>query len=588
MKTFFVKFVLFFCFINFTSISYGKSIEEQFTDAENLIEIDQNKEALQLLKSIEPENNIQIAEQLYLLGRLYFALGKFGKADEFYMDSNLQNPTEPKYQVGLSQTSFALGKLKLAERYANAALRHDPDLINAELMLALVLNRYGEKQLAEKRFLDLIDLQPSNKPLFLAYAKFLEQSDLLQKAITTLEEFVMKHPNSPDILDYLGRLYWFNGQSELAIEKREAAANIYYNSGKHIMRISINKWLNSVKEKIKAEKKKDEEKKKKALPSKPKQNFIPNPGNEIEPFPNYYYDHPAKTGSGFIINEGRQVVTNKHVIEGAYKIFVRNGFGELRYATIEKISEYDDLALLTLDTPYEPAYSLTIPEDYQLRTGQSALLMGFPLTSALGDSSPSLTQGIVSKTTGWGDDIGTFQFTSKANKGNSGGPIFSDTGVLIGVTVSKLPKQDFLVNEEFIPEDVNFAIKIDRVKRFIQLTEPTQNLPKLDLEDLYELKLPSVVMILNILPKEEDKKIEVNAIDEIEKEIQSCESDYNPEKYPNLTRKQFNEFCVCYVNGLVEIYDKEEANYQAKFNKPSDNFVSEEEEIIKYCASKIK
>ena len=219
-----------------------------------MIEIDQTKEALQLLKSIEPENNIQIAEQLYLLGRLYFALGKFGKADEFYMDANLQNPTEPNYQVGLSQTSFALGKLKLAARYANAALRHDPDLIDAELMLALVLNRYGEKQLAEKRFLDLIDLQPSNKPLFLAYAKFLEQSDLLQKAITTLEEFVMKHPNSPDILDYLGRLYWFSGQSELAIEKREAAANLYKNSGKFIMTITITEWVNSVKEKIKVEK----------------------------------------------------------------------------------------------------------------------------------------------------------------------------------------------------------------------------------------------------------------------------------------------------------------------------------------------
>ena len=100
--------------IAITSNSFAKSIEEQFKDAESLIEIDQTKEALQLLKGIEPENNIQIAEQLYLLGRLYFALGKFGKADEFYMDANLQNPTEPQYQVGLSQTSFALGKLKLA------------------------------------------------------------------------------------------------------------------------------------------------------------------------------------------------------------------------------------------------------------------------------------------------------------------------------------------------------------------------------------------------------------------------------------------------------------------------------------------
>ena len=106
---------------------------------------------------------------------------------------------------------------------------------------------------------------------------------------------------------------------------------------------TITEWVNSVEEKLVAEKKKEDAKKKKALPPKNKPKFTPNPGYGIEPFPDYYYDHPVGTGSGFIINEGKQIITNKHVIEGAYKIFVRNGFGELRYATVEKISEYDDL-----------------------------------------------------------------------------------------------------------------------------------------------------------------------------------------------------------------------------------------------------
>ncbi|MDC6447907.1 trypsin-like peptidase domain-containing protein [Alphaproteobacteria bacterium] len=501
------------------------------------------------------------------------------------MDANLEDPTEPKYQVGLSQTSFALGKLKLSERYATSALRDDPDLIEAELMLAMILSHTGKKQEAEKKFLDLIKVQQTNKPLLLTYAKFLEELDLRHKAISTLEDFLTKNPNSPDILDYLGRLYWFDGQSELAIEKREAAAKLYQKNGKFVMTQSITEWVNGVKEKLMVEKKKEEEKKKKALPPKNKPKFTPNPGYGIEPFPDYYYDHPVGTGSGFIINNGKQIITNRHVIEGAFKIFVRNGFGELRYATIEKISEYDDLALLTLDEPYDPAYSLIIPENYIIKTGQNALVMGFPLTSVLGDTAPSLTQGIVSKTTGWGDNIGTFSFTSKANKGNSGGPIFSGNGELIGVTVSKLPKKDFLVNKEFIPEDVNFGIKINRVQRFIQSSEPAQNLEKLELEDLYELKLPSVVMILNILPKEKEEIIEIE--DEIKKEIELCQAEYNPEKYPDVTKEQFNVFCICYINGLVEIYDNEEAKYQAKFNKPSDNYTNKEEEIIKYCASKI-
>tara|TARA_B100001063_G_scaffold227925_1_gene238853 strand:- start:971 stop:2713 length:1743 start_codon:yes stop_codon:yes gene_type:complete len=575
---FFILLFFFFSSVN----AYTKTIDERFIEAEGLINIDQTKEALDLLKTIEPTNEKQTARQYYLLGRLYFTLGKFSKAEEFYIDASLEDPSEPKYQLGLAQTSFALGKLKLSERYANSALRDNKDLIEAELILAMILNQTGKKQDAKKRFLDLIKVQPTNKSLHLTYAKFLESLDLRKKAISTLEEFLMKNTNSPDILDYLGRLYWFDGQSELAIEKRKAAAKLYQKNGQFVMTQTITEWINNVKEKLITKKNKEG---KKALPPKNKPKFTPNPGYGIEPFPDYYYDHPVGTGSGFIINEGKQIITNKHVIEGAYKIFIRNGFGELRYATIEKISEYDDLALLTLDTPYEPAYSLTIPDDYTLKTGQSALVMGFPLTSALGDSAPSLTQGIVSKTTGWGDNIGTFSFTSKANKGNSGGPIFSDNGELIGVTVSKLPKEDFLVNFEFIPEDVNFGIKIDRVKRFIQSSEPAQNLERLKLEDLYELRLPSVVMILNILPKEKEEIIEIE--DEIKKEIELCQAEYNSEKYPDVTKEQFNTFCICYINGLVDIFDNQEAKYQAKFNKPSDNYTNKEEEIIKYCASKI-
>ena len=575
-------------FLIFSFSVFTKTIDEQFSEAESLIDINETKEALALLKTIEPENDEQTAEQYYLLARLYYVIGKFSKANDFYRDASLLYPGEPKYQVGLSQTSYALGKLKLAERYANLALKYNPDLVEAELMLALVLNRYGEKKLAEKRFLDLIELQPSNEILFLNYAKFLEQSNSRKKAITLLEDFIIKNPNNPDLLDYLGRLYWFAGQSEKAIEKRKAAAKLYSQSGKFVLTKSITEWVNSVQEKVLAEKINEEEKRKKALPSKHKHKFIYNPGTEIEPFPSYYFDqgYPAATGSGFVINEGKQIITNKHVIEGAYKIFVRNGFGELRYATVEKISEYDDLALLTLDEPYNPDYSIQIPENYNLRTGQSALIMGYPLVSQLGESSPSFTQGVVSKTTGFFDDPGTYQLTSKLNKGNSGGPVFSDTGELIGVAVQKINTTLLIEYDGYIIEDVNIAIHVDRVRRFIKSSEPSKNYDKLELADLYELRLPSVVMVLNILEKEEEI-VEKSEEDEINEAIEVCQSNYDPKKYPELSKKQFNELCVCYIDGLVKIYDEEEEEYRASYNEPSDKFEDLEEEIIKNCIAKL-
>ena len=50
-----------------------------------------------------------------------------------------------------------------------------------------------------------------------------------------------------------------------------------------------------------------------------------------------------------------------HVIEGATRIYVRNGIGELREATIEFISDTDDLAILSLNKNYKSEYALDIP-----------------------------------------------------------------------------------------------------------------------------------------------------------------------------------------------------------------------------------
>ncbi len=578
-----IFFLLIILFI-FNSHLNAKTIDEQFNDALDLIKIDQTKEALELLKKIEPVSDDQIARQSYLLGRLYYSFNQFQKAQDFFNDASILNPNDPLYKVGLSQANYALGNLKLAERYAKIALRSNPDLLDAELTLALVLNKYGEKKEAEKRFNEFIDLQPSNEELFLTYAKFLEQTENRKKAILTLENFIIKNTDTPKVHDYLGRLYWFNGELDLAIEKRERAALLYRKSGNMLMSSNISKWLNSKKEIIIAErKKKEEEAEKKVIPTKPKPRYTPSPLNQIEPFPIYEGDE-VYTGSGFIINNGKHIVTNRHVIEESERLFVRNGLGELRVAKVEKVSEYDDLALLSLDRPYDQVFAITIPENYKLRTGQTALVMGFPLASSLGDSSPSITQGIVSKTTGLGDNIGTFQLTSKLNKGNSGGPIFSDTGDLIGVAVAKLDSTLFLEEAGFIPEDVNIAINIDRVKRFVNSSKPIENLPKLDLEDLYEIKLPSVVMIVNIM-KTEVEPIEVNANNIIQQEIRKCQANYDTENYENITRKQFNEFCVCYVNNLASLIESK-PNY-ISYSKPTDEFLDETEKIIKACYEKV-
>ena len=94
-------------------------------------------------------------------------------------------------------------------------------------------------------------------------------------------------------------------------------------------------------------------------------------------------------------------------------------------------------------------------------------------------------------------------------------------------------------------------------------------------------------MIVSLIPPKEEEIIETTPEEEINKAIKECQSDYDPKKYPQISRKQYNDLCTCYIYGLVEIYDDNEAKHRATFNQPSDKFLNKEEKIKKACYDKI-
>ena len=99
--------------------------------------------------------------------------------------------------------------------------------------------------------------------------------------------------------------------------------------------------------------------------------------------------------------------------------------------------------------------------------GEQIYVMGYPMSSILGRYNPSISQGIISKTSGFGERSGEFQITAKINLGNSGGPIFNNKGEMIGISVGKLDKREILKKDGYIPEDVNIGISGDVIEKFI-------------------------------------------------------------------------------------------------------------------------
>ena len=119
------------------------------------------------------------------------------------------------------------------------------------------------------------------------------------------------------------------------------------------------------------------------------------------------------------------------------------------------------------------------------------------MAGIIGWQQPSLTEGIVSKASGFGDNPNLFLITSKMNKGNSGGPIFDRRGRLIGIAVAKLDTTAIYEKKGNLPEDVNIGIKVSRLLNFLNKSggDSQSSDPKISLEELYQGMLSKVVLV---------------------------------------------------------------------------------------------
>ncbi len=177
------------------------------------------------------------------------------------------------------------------------------------------------------------------------------------------------------------------------------------------------------------------------------------------------------TGSGFVIGDGRHIVTNNHVCCGN----APKGMTETGRALFVRISRDDDglipakvvwanpnkdLAILELEKPLDrpPA---TLALSTTVRDAQRVFAMGFPGgAGAVTDSESSLvvkiTTGIISarvQGNARAIDSQLYQIDASLNPGNSGGPLFDECGRVIGVNVAKATQD----------EGIAWAIRVDEL-----------------------------------------------------------------------------------------------------------------------------
>jgi tetratricopeptide (TPR) repeat protein len=154
-------------------------------------------------------------------------------------------------------------------------------------------------------------------------------------------------------------------------------------------------------------------------------------------------------GSGFFVESDR-IVTNRHVLEGAYRAEVHSSTGTVYPVKgVLAVDAEGDIALLKIDLPTPQIRPLPLDKTSP-QEGESVVVIGNPL-----GLEGSVTNGIVSAVR----DIPTFgriiQITAPISSGSSGSPVVNMQGQVIGIATLQITGG----------QSVNFAIPSERISQ---------------------------------------------------------------------------------------------------------------------------
>jgi S1-C subfamily serine protease len=145
-------------------------------------------------------------------------------------------------------------------------------------------------------------------------------------------------------------------------------------------------------------------------------------------------------GTGVVIVENGTILTNLHVVQGAKRLKVTFADGSESDAVMVGAQAENDLAVLRAKTVPDDLKAATLRSTGDLAPGDEVLAVGFPF--GIG---PSASAGVVSglkrefrSPDGQQMITNLIQFDAAANPGNSGGPLVTMDGSVVGIVTAIL------------------------------------------------------------------------------------------------------------------------------------------------------
>jgi putative serine protease PepD len=165
-------------------------------------------------------------------------------------------------------------------------------------------------------------------------------------------------------------------------------------------------------------------------------------------------------GTGVVVSDDGEILTNAHVVADASEIRVRlAGETEPREAELVASDVGNDLVLLRIDA--DDLVPVEFAEPGEIALGDPVVAIGFALDL---DGDPSVTEGIVSALdrtlrTSDGALDGLIQTDAAISSGNSGGPLVDRDGRVVGINTA-VARSDATT----AATNVGFAIAVEEVE----------------------------------------------------------------------------------------------------------------------------
>jgi Do/DeqQ family serine protease len=163
-------------------------------------------------------------------------------------------------------------------------------------------------------------------------------------------------------------------------------------------------------------------------------------------------------GSGFLLNQTGEILTNAHVVQGADTVKVTLKDGRTFNGKVVGADPVTDVAVVKIEASDLPTVNLG--DSDQLKPGEWAIAIGNPL-----GLDNTVTAGIISATGRSSDNVGVpnervnfIQTDAAINPGNSGGPLLDAQGQVIGMNTAIIQNA----------QGIGFAIPINTARRIAE------------------------------------------------------------------------------------------------------------------------